>query len=45
MPLAPLPTVPRVDLSRFMGDWHVIANISSPGFRAASVRDVSQEIS
>jgi apolipoprotein D and lipocalin family protein len=27
MPLSPLPTVPRVDLSRFMGDWYVIASI------------------
>ena len=26
-PRAPLPTVPRVDLQRFMGDWYVIANI------------------
>lgn len=25
--LAPLATVPRVDLQRFMGDWYVIANI------------------
>ncbi len=24
---APLPTVPQVDLNRFMGDWYVIANI------------------
>ena len=24
---APLPTVPKVDLERFMGDWFVIANI------------------
>lgn len=23
----PLPTVPQVDLARFMGDWYVIANI------------------
>jgi apolipoprotein D and lipocalin family protein len=23
----PMPTVPRVDLPRFMGDWYVIANI------------------
>ena len=23
----PLPTVPRVDLERYMGDWYVIANI------------------
>lgn len=23
----PMPTVPRVDLQRFMGDWYVIANI------------------
>jgi apolipoprotein D and lipocalin family protein len=28
-PLAPLATVPRVDLERFMGDWYVIANIPS----------------
>ena len=26
-PSAPLPTVPRVELARFMGDWYVIANI------------------
>jgi len=26
-PLKPLPPVPHVDLSRFMGDWYVIANI------------------
>jgi apolipoprotein D and lipocalin family protein len=26
-PLAPMPTVARVDLARFMGDWYVIANI------------------
>lgn len=26
-PLAPLPTVAKVDLARFMGDWYVIANI------------------
>jgi len=26
-PQAPLATVPRVDLERFMGDWYVIANI------------------
>jgi len=26
-PPAPLATVPRVDLERFMGDWYVIANI------------------
>jgi len=25
--VAPLETVPRVDLARFMGDWYVIANI------------------
>jgi len=24
---APIPTVPHVDLPRFMGDWHVIAHI------------------
>ena len=24
---APMPTVPSVDLNRFMGDWYVIANI------------------
>lgn len=24
---APMPTVPRVDLERFMGDWYVIAHI------------------
>ncbi|WP_189399232.1 lipocalin family protein [Arenicella chitinivorans] len=24
---APMPTVPTVDLNRFMGDWYVIANI------------------
>jgi apolipoprotein D and lipocalin family protein len=24
---SPIPTVPRVDLSRFMGDWYVIAHI------------------
>ena len=24
---APIPTVPRVDLPRFMGDWYVIAHI------------------
>jgi lipocalin len=23
----PIPTVPQVDLPRFMGDWHVIAHI------------------
>ena len=27
MLLAPVPTVPQVDLPRFMGDWYVIANI------------------
>ena len=26
-PVAPMPTVARVDLQRFMGDWYVIANI------------------
>ncbi len=26
-PTAPLATVPKVDLPRFMGDWYVIANI------------------
>lgn len=26
-PQAPLPTVPNVDLPRFMGDWYVIAHI------------------
>lgn len=26
-PREPLPTVPRVDLPRFMGDWYVIAHI------------------
>jgi apolipoprotein D and lipocalin family protein len=26
-PTAPMPTVPKVDLQRFMGDWYVIANI------------------
>lgn len=26
-PQAPLPTVPRVELSRFMGDWYVIAHL------------------
>jgi len=26
-PRTPLPTVPRVDLARFMGDWYVIASI------------------
>lgn len=26
-PVAPMPTVPQVDLPRFMGDWYVIANI------------------
>jgi apolipoprotein D and lipocalin family protein len=26
-PKAPLPTVPNVDLPRFMGDWYVIAHI------------------
>ena len=26
-PLAPMPTVAKVDLARFMGDWYVIANI------------------
>ncbi|HEX9185171.1 MAG TPA: lipocalin family protein, partial [Burkholderiales bacterium] len=26
-PRAPLPTVPRVELERFMGSWYVIANI------------------
>jgi apolipoprotein D and lipocalin family protein len=26
-PVAPMPTVPQVDLQRFMGDWYVIANI------------------
>jgi apolipoprotein D and lipocalin family protein len=26
-PQAPLATVPKVDLQRFMGDWYVIANI------------------
>src|SRR5471032_345548 len=30
LPLAPLPAVPPVDLSRFMGDWYVIANIPTP---------------
>lgn len=25
--MKPLPTVPHVDLARFMGDWYVIANI------------------
>ncbi len=25
--LAPMPTVPQVDLKRFMGDWYVIASI------------------
>jgi apolipoprotein D and lipocalin family protein len=28
-PVAPMPTVPHVDLQRFMGDWYVIANIPS----------------
>ena len=28
-PLAPMHTVPHVDLQRFMGDWYVIANIPS----------------
>ena len=28
-PPAPLATVPKVDLQRFMGDWYVIANIST----------------
>jgi apolipoprotein D and lipocalin family protein len=27
LPMAPLPTMPRVDLPRFMGAWYVIANI------------------
>lgn len=27
----PLPTVPRVDLPRFMGDWFVVAHIPAPG--------------
>jgi len=27
MTLPPIPTPPRVDLQRFMGDWYVIANI------------------
>jgi apolipoprotein D and lipocalin family protein len=27
VPNEPLPTVPNVDLSRFMGDWYVIAHI------------------
>lgn len=27
VPPAPLPSVPRVELERFMGDWYVIANI------------------
>jgi apolipoprotein D and lipocalin family protein len=27
MDLPPIPTVPRVELDRFMGDWYVIANI------------------
>lgn len=27
----PLPTVPRVDLQRFMGDWFVVAHIPAPG--------------
>lgn len=26
-PRAPMPTVPHVDLSRYMGDWYVIASI------------------
>ncbi|MEQ1772426.1 MAG: lipocalin family protein [Burkholderiales bacterium] len=26
-PPVPMPTVPKVDLQRFMGDWYVIANI------------------
>ena len=26
-PLAPMPTVAKVDLARFMGDWYVIASI------------------
>ena len=26
----PIPPVPQVDLSRFMGDWYVIAHIPSP---------------
>ena len=26
-PPAPMPTVPRVDLARYMGDWYVIASI------------------
>lgn len=28
-PREPLPTVPRVDLPRFMGDWYVIAHIAT----------------
>ena len=27
----PLPTVPHVDLPRFMGDWFVVAHIPAPG--------------
>jgi apolipoprotein D and lipocalin family protein len=30
LPLAPLPASPSVELSRFMGDWYVIANIPTP---------------
>ncbi len=27
MPRPPMPTVPKVDLERYMGEWYVIANI------------------
>jgi apolipoprotein D and lipocalin family protein len=30
VPKEPLPTVPNVDLKRFMGDWYVIAHIPTP---------------
>lgn len=30
VPGNPLPTVPNVDLQRFMGDWYVIAHIPTP---------------
>ena len=32
---APMPTVERVDLGRFMGDWYVIANIPTSIERGA----------
>ncbi|NEX59566.1 lipocalin family protein [Noviherbaspirillum galbum] len=36
-PLAPIATVPKVDLPRFMGDWYVIANI--PTFLERNAHD------